>query len=186
MPWPLWPVIDVPVERCAGLAGAEQGERFAFPAVLLPAVGGQLVRAEPFGEAAERAAGVDLRELLEVADQDDFRPVAFGDREDPFQHPGADHPGLIHDEDGVRRESAVVGVFQVTEEPGQGRGLLDPAAVGEFPRRPGRGGPAEHPVAGGLPTQAGSRQRRRLPGPRGGCTTSTACPEVSSPPAIAA
>jgi hypothetical protein len=48
-------VRDVAVDRLPGLTFAEQGQRVAFPFVGLPAVGGQLVGAEPFGQAPRKA-----------------------------------------------------------------------------------------------------------------------------------
>jgi len=49
---------------------------------VLPAVACQLVGAEAFGEAAERAPGVYLGELGGVAYEDDFGPVVSGVGED--------------------------------------------------------------------------------------------------------
>jgi len=82
---------------------AELGERFSFPGVVLAAVLGELDRLETHGEGGEGAAGVDLGELVMVADEDDLGAVSVGVVEETGQLAGADHGRFVdHDHPVVR------------------------------------------------------------------------------------
>src|SRR3546814_1711982 len=61
------------MDRLAGAARRQCLRGVALPVLMLPAYGGDLGRAVPLREAAERRAGLDRLQLLRVADKHDLR-----------------------------------------------------------------------------------------------------------------
>jgi hypothetical protein len=72
------PALAVLRRPSVDLTGTQCGQRVAIPLARLPARLVQLDRADPFGDATERAAGVDLRQLPIVADEDELGAGLLG------------------------------------------------------------------------------------------------------------
>ena len=62
------------MDRLAGAPRRQRAGGVALPVLALPAYLGDLGRAVPLGNAAERRAGLDRLQLLGVADNDDLGP----------------------------------------------------------------------------------------------------------------
>ena len=94
-------MVLVGVERGGDVAVAQLVERGRAPTGGLAAVDGELGGsvAEGVDGGGEPAAGVDLGELVVVADEDHLRPRRPGGGDDPVQVDGAGHPGLVDDDD---------------------------------------------------------------------------------------
>jgi hypothetical protein len=133
-------VLAVGGESSVDLAVAELVERDLFPHVLLPPVVGQFDRGEPGGQGAEQAAGVDLGQLVGVADEHDLHGLRFGVVEEAGELAGADHPGLVDHEHrpGLERRPVAV-VVEAGEQPRQGGGA-DPGGGFELERGAGSQG----------------------------------------------
>lgn len=73
---------------------------------------------------AEQPAGVDLRELMVVADEHDLRASSGGVIEDGDELARADHAGLVNHKDATGGEPASdsVGTFKVRQQRMNGRG----------------------------------------------------------------
>ena len=123
-------------EGDVGVAVAQFGQGVAFPAFPLAAVLGEFDRVEADGQSGEAAAGLDLRQLTVVADEDDLGAVGAGMVEEAGQLAGADHGRFVDHQDAVGRQAAGVGPVEVGEEAGQG-GRGNPRAVLEFSGGPG-------------------------------------------------
>lgn len=94
---------------------------------------GQLYAAEPVGDAAEAAAGVDLGKLPVVADEHKLRAGFGGVRRQLGQHAGADHPRLVDDDDRPRVEQPAA--FKLAPESRDG-GRVDAGLIFKLARRP--------------------------------------------------
>ena len=156
-------MLQVGVDRRVGVAGPQLGKGVTLPGLGLAAVLDEAARTEPVLQAAEGAAGVDLRELARITHEHDLGPCRFGTGEQPGQLAGADHGGLIHHDDGSAVEPETVAALEVAEEPVNRCGR-DAGVVLELPRRPGRQRAADHPVARGVPGPASGGERERLAG----------------------
>jgi hypothetical protein len=71
-------VLAVGGERVVDVAVAELGERVDLPCFGLAPVDGELDGREAGGERPEQSAGVDLGQLVGVADEHDLHALAFG------------------------------------------------------------------------------------------------------------
>ena len=144
----------------------------------LAAVLDQFDRVEIAGQGGEGAAGVDLGQLVGVADQYHFGVGPFRQGEEAVQFAGADHPRLVDDQHRPPRQAAAgAGAAGVDEEPVDGlRG--DPGAALELRRPPG---PPTPPRYTGVPacSQAARAASRAnvFPAPARPTTTSTPAPE---------
>src|SRR3546814_2194377 len=83
------------MDRLAGAARRQCLRGVALPVLMLPAYGGDLGRAVPLREAAERRAGLDRLQLLRVADKHDLRARLLGRRQHALHLARADHAGLV-------------------------------------------------------------------------------------------
>jgi hypothetical protein len=84
--------------------------------------------------------------------------------QDPGKQAGADHAGLVDDQDRVAAESWRPGVGEVDQQPADGVGL-DAGAVGQLLGRLGGQRRADHLVAGCLPDGPGGIQCEGLARP---------------------
>ncbi len=103
-------------EAKVGVAGAQLGERVTLPGLGLAAVLDESACTEAVLQAAEGAAGVDLRELARVADEDDLGLCRFGTVEQPGQLAGPDHGCLIDHDHGPAVEAGTSDAVEVAEE----------------------------------------------------------------------
>ena len=94
-------VVLVGAEGPVGGAGAEAGQGLAFPVGVLASVLVEFDRAEAGGQAGEGAAGVDLGELVVVADEHDFGVGGVGVVEEFGELAGTDDRGLVDHDDVV-------------------------------------------------------------------------------------
>ena len=143
-----WPRSSSPVERGADLAVAEGGDDRPFGRVGLASVLDQLDGLGSAGECGEDATGLDRWELLRVADQDHLGVGSDGGVDHGGEHPGAEHAGLVDDEDVARLEPGAAGLELVVECVGGGRS--DAGAGFEFACRSGGEADASDSVAGGF------------------------------------
>ena len=120
----------------------------------------------PLREGGEHAAGLDLGQLLRVADEHDLRTVHGCVAQQGCEGSGADHAGLVDHEHGSLVES-LVAVLEVEVELGDRR-RADARAGLQLVRRSGGERAADHPVAGVLPGVAGGVEAERLAGARCG------------------
>ena len=133
-------VVEVGVERVAGVAVAELAERFDLPLVLLTAVVPQLEHRQPFGQCGEQTAGGDLGELSWVADEDGLRAGALHVVEDAGEVACAGGAGLVDHEHRAGVESAGFVAFDRDQEPGDASstGSRPPSTTRRRRRRCGR------------------------------------------------
>ena len=116
------------------VAVAKLGEGGAFPGLVLAPVLGEADGFESFAECAQEPAGVDLGELVGVADEDDFGVGGVAVVEEAGEESGADHSCFVDDEHRVGGEGTVIGLVEVGEKTGDGV-AGDPGAGFEFSRR---------------------------------------------------
>jgi hypothetical protein len=157
-------VLGVSGDGGDGVAGAQQVERLLFPGFALAVVGLQRGGAEPADQASEQAPCLDLGELLDVADRDHLGAGVVGVGEQPGELAGADHPGFVDHQHGVRGHARAGGVIEVAEEPGDGAGS-DAGALLQLPRSACGQGGADDAVARGLPGPPPDGMGRRVSRP---------------------
>ena len=140
-------LVEVGADGGGDVSVAELCECVLFPRVVLAAVDGEFGDAVGVvGGVGEAASGSDLGELAMVTGEQDVAArveVVFDDVGE-----GADvgHAGFVDDQQRARRGS-VESTAPVVECPVHRR-RCDPGGIGEFERRPGRGGDTGHPDAG--------------------------------------
>jgi hypothetical protein len=98
------------------LALAELGESIAIPRLCLPVDLVPLDRSEVTREPTERTAGINLRELAVVADEDELGLRVGSVLGEPVDRARADHAGLIGDQH--RTRSKAIALVDVDEESG--------------------------------------------------------------------
>lgn len=86
------------VDRLAGAACGERARRVALPVLALTAYLGDLGRAMPLGDAAERRSGLDRLQLLGVAYHHDLGPGVARLAQHTLHLARADHAGLVNDQ----------------------------------------------------------------------------------------
>ena len=84
-----------PIHRRRDVAEAELTGNRPLLGVLQAPVLGELGVPDPVSEGGEQAAGVDLRKLFGVADEDDLRSPIVGLADHLRQAAGPDHPCLV-------------------------------------------------------------------------------------------
>ena len=145
----------VGVQRAIDVAVAKLPQGLLLPPFALAAVGGQLGTGHPLGEGGEQTTGIDLRELLRIADENDLRSGPLGVVECASEHACADHPGFVDHEHGV-------GFHRRPVEPSQqSRQRRGRDAGGRLELGGGAGGErgADDLIAGCLPDLAGRLER---------------------------
>ena len=152
--------------RCVGGQGveslpvAELRERVALPGLDLAPVLLELDHRQQAAKGTEGAAGVDLRQLVMIADEHQLpvrSPDALGQL-DELSRP--DHRRLVEDDDAVTRQGMAPRAFEQCGE----AGARDAGLALEPSRRPPRDGGADHRNAARLPRLPGGRERERLAG----------------------
>ena len=124
-------------------------QRFLFPRLGLAAVDGEFGDGGgSLGGGFEAAAGVDLGELVVVADEDDSAAGVGDVCRESFEEADVGHAGFVDDEHGRGVDGEVVSLDR-REERVHGAGR-DVRPAGEFDRGAGRGSGADHGVAGGF------------------------------------
>ena len=127
------PVVGAhPIECLGDPAVREVGDGVAFPADALASVLRQRVNRMMFSEVAEEPAGVDLRELLGIPDEDYLRPDARRVIEKRCEGTGADHPRFIDHQHCVGVQ-LLLAVVEVELKPRDRRGR-DPGSLFELMR----------------------------------------------------
>jgi hypothetical protein len=130
----------------------------------LPAVVGELDRGQPGGQGAEQAAGVDLGQLVGVADQHDLDLLLLGVVEQPGELAGADHAGLVdHQHRPGLAAASPSGGRRAGRAAGRGGGA-DAGGLLQFERGPGGQRDPGDPDPGGFPGVAGGVERVGLAG----------------------
>ena len=86
------------MDRLAGAPRRERARRVALPVLTLPPDLGNLGRAVPLGDTAERRAGLDRLQLLGVAYHDDLGTGVAGLAKHALHLARADHTGLVQDQ----------------------------------------------------------------------------------------
>ncbi len=156
----------VPLVEADGLGGAtiaQQIERAPLPRVRLAEVVLELDREPALDEAAEDAAGLDLRQLAVVTDEHELAVNPLDPIDELGQLARRDHPRLVDDHDGLIRKLSVP-ALELTEHRRHAR-ALDAGAVLQLARGASRDGRAKHRIPGRLPCLAGRCQGERLARP---------------------
>lgn len=86
------------IERLGGPAGRQLARGIALPTFGLPSDLGDLDCTMTLGDRAERGAGLDRLQLLDIADEDHLGLALARFGQHPLHLPRADHPGLVDDE----------------------------------------------------------------------------------------
>ena len=157
-------MVSVGVAPDIEVAFAECLQGVAVPRLDLSANLGQPECVRPVGERGERAARLDLRQLMVVADEDELGVGCGGVVGEPCELPGADHRRLVDDQDvaGAQPVAAVI----VVQRSGDRR-ARDPGGVLQLASGARRQGAPGHATARRLPDLARSVEGVGLAGTGG-------------------